>query len=308
MEKQLVNIVQNLGQRRKTGCLQIIATHLADQSITNVFFQKGNLVYCEVRSLFQVHTGLHCLAFALLWPDADTKWIDDRDAPRIAFNKEAHAVLFRIASLEKTLKEAPGGMKSILNRGIFEYESYEDNPAAYALSLHVLDTEFSGQQYLIFEEKVILGRKEPSSFVIPHGTLSSQHCSITIKPDHTVILEDLGSTNGTYVNEVLVRETRLFSGDRITLGDVSLIFCVRSKAEVMKELDHLSDADDYMVKIVNVKKALAELSSDTVRVEISGQTPPQVIEKIVEKKTAPKQILGGVTEKLAFWRPKEKEE
>jgi len=55
---------------------------------------------------------------------------------------------------------------------------------------------------------------------IPHA---STHLRIDGSQEHAV-LRDLGSTNGTRVNGLLAVEHDLRDGDRITIGDTSLIF------------------------------------------------------------------------------------
>ena len=48
--------------------------------------------------------------------------------------------------------------------------------------------------------------------------VSKQHCQILVEPDR-VVVEDLGSANGTYVNDRPVRQARLHDGDRLRIAD-----------------------------------------------------------------------------------------
>ena len=70
---------------------------------------------------------------------------------------------------------------------------------------------------------MIVGRHRSCDVVITDDTVSGRHCQITETPDGHVI-EDLGSSNGTFVNGKRVETTRLKSGDRITLGTASFLF------------------------------------------------------------------------------------
>ena len=70
---------------------------------------------------------------------------------------------------------------------------------------------------------MIVGRHRSCDVVITDDTVSGRHCQITETPDGHVI-EDLGSSNGTFVNGKRVETTSLQSGDRITLGAASFIF------------------------------------------------------------------------------------
>src|SRR5438552_125926 len=68
-----------------------------------------------------------------------------------------------------------------------------------------------------------LGRDPSSQIHISHHSVSGSHCEITVTDD-AVIIKDLGSTNGTFVSDVQVREAVLKPGQTIHLGTVELIF------------------------------------------------------------------------------------
>jgi len=67
-----------------------------------------------------------------------------------------------------------------------------------------------------------VGRHPDNDFTIEHSTISSVHCEMVLK-DSGVILRDLESTNGTFVNGEKVRETDLIPGQIVRLGDVELL-------------------------------------------------------------------------------------
>lgn len=68
-----------------------------------------------------------------------------------------------------------------------------------------------------------IGRGEQNDFQIPHGSISGVHCEIVVS-GADVVLKDLGSTNGTFINRAPVKEATLQSGQHIQLGAVDLIF------------------------------------------------------------------------------------
>lgn len=69
----------------------------------------------------------------------------------------------------------------------------------------------------------ILGRGESNDVAIEHASVSSAHCQISVT-DAGVILKDLGSVNGTFLDETLVEEATLQPGQLIRLGDVVMRF------------------------------------------------------------------------------------
>lgn len=67
-----------------------------------------------------------------------------------------------------------------------------------------------------------VGRHPDNDFSIEHPTISSVHCEIVLM-DSGVVLRDLESTNGTFVNDKPVREAKLSPGEIVRLGDVELL-------------------------------------------------------------------------------------
>ncbi len=68
-----------------------------------------------------------------------------------------------------------------------------------------------------------LGRSEANDFQINDPSVSGSHCQIVVS-DHSAVLVDSGSTNGTFVGNTRIRELNLEHGKGIRLGNVDLIF------------------------------------------------------------------------------------
>jgi hypothetical protein len=66
--------------------------------------------------------------------------------------------------------------------------------------------------------RVALGRHESSDLKLPSRTVSNFHAEILMEGE-SLELRDLGSTNGTYVNDEAVRQRYLKCGDRICIGN-----------------------------------------------------------------------------------------
>jgi len=73
------------------------------------------------------------------------------------------------------------------------------------------------------KERVIIGRLADSDVVVADPGVSRQHAEVRRENDGYVIT-DLGSTNGTMVNEAMIGERTLQAGDRITIGRTVLEF------------------------------------------------------------------------------------
>ncbi|OLT41353.1 hypothetical protein BJF86_15750 [Serinicoccus sp. CNJ-927] len=81
--------------------------------------------------------------------------------------------------------------------------------------------DIDGRQVPLTAAVTTLGRDEECTVVVDDPGASRKHAEIRIShdgPHQQVILRDLGSTNGTYLNGEQVGSEQLRTGDRITLG------------------------------------------------------------------------------------------
>jgi pSer/pThr/pTyr-binding forkhead associated (FHA) protein len=67
-----------------------------------------------------------------------------------------------------------------------------------------------------------VGRGPRSDFVVDVTLLSRIHCRLQATQTELTV-EDLGSTNGTFVNDRRISESPLQSGDRLRLGRLELV-------------------------------------------------------------------------------------
>jgi hypothetical protein len=68
------------------------------------------------------------------------------------------------------------------------------------------------------KDRTLLGRKEGCDIVLDNAAVSSQHCAFDLKGLADVFLDDLGSTNGTFVNNARVKRHKLQDEDLIAIA------------------------------------------------------------------------------------------
>jgi pSer/pThr/pTyr-binding forkhead associated (FHA) protein len=73
-----------------------------------------------------------------------------------------------------------------------------------------------------------MGRAPRADFVVDAALVSRVHCRFTLRDTNELELEDLGSTNGTFVNGKKVAKTTLSDGDKLTVGRVLFVVNGRS--------------------------------------------------------------------------------
>lgn len=95
--------------------------------------------------------------------------------------------------------------------------------------------ELDGRQMRLVAGENIVGREARAHVQVESTTVSRRHAVIRVPGGleaGSVTLEDLGSTNGTAVRGRRVRGVvRLEHGDKVRVGDVTLVFHARSVAD-----------------------------------------------------------------------------
>lgn len=79
-----------------------------------------------------------------------------------------------------------------------------------------------GQIFKLESGEAVIGRSRGVAVSLDDDSISRQHCRVTRRRD-TVEIEDLGSSNGTYVNGMRVSQLVLQDGDKIRIGDTTIL-------------------------------------------------------------------------------------
>lgn len=80
-----------------------------------------------------------------------------------------------------------------------------------------------GSRFLITTEGASIGRATSSAIFLDDVTVSRKHGEI-VAQGNRFVFKDLGSLNGTYINNVSVSEQELRTGDQIQIGKFHLLF------------------------------------------------------------------------------------
>lgn len=87
--------------------------------------------------------------------------------------------------------------------------------------LVVLAESLKGLSHELKVERTTVGRVEDNTFPITEPSVSSHHCEILLKGSD-VVVKDLNSTNGTFINGERITEAVLKPGQTLRLGNVDL--------------------------------------------------------------------------------------
>jgi two-component system, cell cycle response regulator len=92
-----------------------------------------------------------------------------------------------------------------------------DRPAGKEACLVVIYGLDLGRKYNVDRPSIVVGRSSKADIQIDQESVSRNHCKL-INTGKSIMLRDLGSTNGTYINDELVDEYVLRDGDLIKIG------------------------------------------------------------------------------------------
>ena len=89
---------------------------------------------------------------------------------------------------------------------------------AKAYALKFISGKYQGGEFPLKRDKqIVIGRSSELDMVLVEDMVSRKHAKITFASGK-ISIEDLGSTNGTFVNGEKVKQARLKEGDRILIG------------------------------------------------------------------------------------------
>jgi pSer/pThr/pTyr-binding forkhead associated (FHA) protein len=87
--------------------------------------------------------------------------------------------------------------------------------------LVVLTQSLAGRSHELAAELTTIGRVEDNAFQIAEPSVSSRHCEILLRGSD-VLVKDLNSTNGTFINGEKITEKVLKPGQTLRLGNIEL--------------------------------------------------------------------------------------
>ncbi|HKW29555.1 MAG TPA: FHA domain-containing protein [Verrucomicrobiae bacterium] len=87
--------------------------------------------------------------------------------------------------------------------------------------LVILSQGMNGRVHELKADKTTIGRVEDNTFQIAEPSVSSHHCEVLLRGNE-VVIKDLNSTNGTFINEDKITESVLKPGQTLRLGQIEL--------------------------------------------------------------------------------------
>jgi hypothetical protein len=249
-------ILERIEQQKLTGCFHAFAP----KESANLFFQDGAIIAAVKGKTEGGKTdGAAILRQILTWKGARYFWepnalppippgqpLQIRIGEFIAQNKagaempaqapppplrKANAPVIAITAKGPStgpLMPAPATPRALDNTTTMNMASTPETRAAQEdallkrFSFTLVSVAAPEQRFKITRVSSVLGRNSACDIPISHPSISRQHCLIQVTP-RGLHVKDLGTTNGTKVNGIVLHEGYINAGDKLTFGHLAFM-------------------------------------------------------------------------------------
>ena len=136
------------------------------------------------------------------------------------------------------------------------------------------------QIFEISSPTISVGRADSNDLVLRHPSVSRHHVRVTVLPGDITLLNDLGSMNGTFVNNVPIQEHRLKDQDRIAIGMFELRYEAARPGDLHIQAGTASVTDvDGLVGADDISTALRVAPSPAPAAPVPTEDRIKVLEK-----------------------------
>lgn len=149
-----------------------------------------------------------------------------------------------------------------------------------------------GRRYLLKGPTVSVGRDRGNDLALTHDTKISRTHARLHSRDGQWILSDLGSRNGTRVNNRRVEEHPLRDGDHIQLGAVTLVY-------VSADDPNATEAEE---RRASVSPELSERERQVIALIAQGHTDRAIGEQLFISASTVRSHLDRISEKTGLRR------
>jgi len=136
-----------------------------------------------------------------------------------------------------------------------------------------LATDSGPREYSFDKAEVTIGGMQDNDVVVRDDTVSRYHCKI-VQEDQAYVLVDLRSTNGTFVNNVRIREAFLRPGCTLAVGQTQIKFnATDEEVEIVpSRKDHCGDLIGRNPKMREIYSIIEKIAPTATTVVIEGET------------------------------------
>jgi hypothetical protein len=126
-------------------------------------------------------------------------------------------------------------------------------------ALRFISGKYQGGEFPVaMDREIFIGRSNELDVVLVEDMVSRKHARISWNND-ALIIEDLGSTNGTFVNGEKIKRARLKEGDRVLIG-TSIVRVALTEATQGATAQHEAEARAKMQNVATRSSAVKTMT------------------------------------------------
>lgn len=277
---KLVGYFQNFPNQSITGMVEMRRPGLAECGL--IYFLAGKVVHARTDDC----ENQAAVFLMLSWEDADVFWYPNHQFDRISCHEDADILLFEYGQLEEGFQELEGLREFVRDKHREILKGQGDGCDVLPnLDNYRVRVEATAGREVSFELKQgchVVGTDEAiCDVVISHGSISRLHCAISVGKDRIEVV-DLGSTNGTFVRDHLVRRDYLGAGDSLSFG----------QADFKVRLEALQQGVETVSQPAEIKDSGAPKAPKMIRKAVA-------VEPVAPETSMPKEVkASGMTKGL----------
>ncbi len=153
-----------------------------------------------------------------------------------------------------------------------------------------------GHEVALPPGRLVMGRGSRCHIVVDDLLASREHAQLTVTATE-VVVEDLGSTNGVYVNERRIRSaTPVFPGDRIVVGTQELV--LEDRAGELPRDSRAMDFKDMAMVLTPNQSSLSSSLMDLDEPGMESPPPARVDKQAATEKADVVATLGRLADRM----------
>jgi pSer/pThr/pTyr-binding forkhead associated (FHA) protein len=127
------------------------------------------------------------------------------------------------------------GLVGLMLKSMSNKNSSSKAPNRFRAKVACIVGPQKGLALFLVEGEYVLGREPPAHFVVAEPSISRRHLKFVVG-DKKVDVFDLGSGNGSYVNNMKIQQVQLSHGDRLKVGESEFIFTISSENQSVEKV------------------------------------------------------------------------
>lgn len=231
---QLLAYLEQFGPQRAKGILSVQDPVSGEEGSICL---AGGVIVAAATSRLKDLTAVFAM---MAWEEASVLWSEGQSPPLLSCDIHPDLAIFEFVQLEMehgSSQAVLSHVNSMIEDQLPKKRKTIRLPDLSNFSIHLQmdDDESGNSDFELREGNQLIGKGSDCDIIIAHSSISRRHCQAALV-DRTITLTDLGSTNGTYVNNQLIHQEFVVPGDKVSLGSVHFTVAARLRRNLSNDV------------------------------------------------------------------------